>query len=95
MIYLYIFTSILIFYLLMKLAGFIGQKYKHGLIVFSFLLLVALVGLIHYRIFLYGGFGPITIKSSILRDLCSLVFLIIICIFPVGALRKSVKSENT
>jgi hypothetical protein len=91
MIYAYIVISILLCFGLVKSAQKVGSSTKKESLVF--LLIIALCGVFHYRMFLYGEVGPIILNNGMLLDVSSFLFFIFICVVPVNTLRK--EAENT
>ena len=95
MIYLYIAISMVLCFALVKLAKVVGESTRRESIVFLFFLLNGLIGLFHYRLFMKGAVGPVSIEADPLLDISSFLFFIFICVVPVIVLRKSiVKNEN-
>jgi hypothetical protein len=91
MIYLYIVASSLVCYALVRGAKKIGSSTNKEWIVFLYILMTALCGLFHYRLFLNGEVGPIFIDNGPLLDISSFLFFIFVCVVPVSALRKGNK----
>ena len=90
----YIITSLVVCYVLVKLAKLIGVSTKRESVSFIFLLFTAFCGVLHLRFFLHSAIGPIQLSVGLLLDISSLLFLIFTCIVPVNVLSRSAKRQN-
>ena len=92
--FLYIGISITILLLLLKMINIIKNRKYMQITVFSYLVVVVLIALIHYRIFLNSELLGVVLEKSLLVDIASLVLFLLTCIVPATILKKKLNSNK-